>query len=131
MCNNACGLNDALRVQSGMSETCNGVERDPSLFLTNPQPPEPGCHDCLVTDDFASLTVADARASEPLLAATIDILDETTGRHYLYAVDPTMLSNSFVTEVELPLGAVVPRTAHIELTFANADMNTRDPMIVR
>lgn len=129
-CNNACGLDAPLRVQDGLGQTCGGIERDPTLFLTRPQPPEPGCPDCTLADDFAALTVSDAQQSA-VVGVTVDVLDEVTGRHYLYAVDPSMVSAGSVTEVELPLGKVVPRSAHIELSFADPDEDTRDAMIVR
>lgn len=131
MCNNACGLDAPLLLQSGLTRTCAEVERDPSLFLTNPQPPEPGCTDCVLADDFAALTVSDTRENEELIGVTVDVLDEVTGRHFLYVVDPTMLENSLVTEIELKLGSVVPRTAHIELAFVDSEKDTRDAMILQ
>lgn len=131
MCNNACGLNAPLRVQAGVTQSCTGVERDPTVFLTRPQPPENGCEDCVLADDFASLSVADTRSTAQLIGVTVDVLDEITGRNYLYELEPSMVSYGTVTELELPLGTVVPRSAHVELSFTDPDLDTRDVMIVR
>ena len=131
MCNNACGLDSPLRVQNGVAQNCAGVELDPTLFLTRPQPPEPGCQDCTLADDFAALSVSEERSTAPLVGVTVSVLDEITGRDYLFELDPASVSYGSVAEIELPLGNIVPQSAHAHFQFADPDDDTRDVMIVR
>lgn len=134
----------------GHDPVCAESERDPTLRLTNPQPPKPACEDCLLDvsssgDADAQLTLVSAYANETLLSASIEVLDRDTGVLHVFDItDPEqyeeetiyVVSRMEINEIasySIPLlgfaGITNPVEPKLVLEWENLD-RTEDAMIL-
>ncbi len=135
----------------GTVAVCEDSERDPTLRLTNPQPPEPGIGDAILDlpvsapdQAEAYVTISDHFANEVLVSAQIEIKDLATEVVHVFPItEPqefknetqyvvSRMSTEAIESYSIPLslgGITDPGSPRIILDFQDHDP-TDDPMIL-
>lgn len=127
----------------GEVRDCTAVEPDPWSILTSPQPPRPGCSDCVLTTSTekptAILALDEAFDVNDLLLVDIEITEESGDVHRFSLKEEDIagfivviqLKTHEVEHVELPidLEGIKPLRAMVFMEF-KGDVHTEDALLI-
>lgn len=124
----------------GEVRVCEESRRSPWDVLTKPQPPRPGCSDCVLTTKgtkpTALLTLDEDLVSDDLETVDVEIYEEDGDIHRYSITDPedgevVELKSEAVSHYELPIGlsGTKPARALLYMTFSSGT-NTEDVMLI-